>query len=430
MLLSIHRVHRAVAFAVVLGCGLVQPALAGGKFMSHFGGGGGGGNNKGRVLSRIAPLKANKPVPFKNGNLGFTGKGMPQAKTVIPFKNGNTGITGIGMPQTFNPTSKLQAAKLKSSTTPKLTANSAILQQATAKAKLTSLGKKPSDASKTSKVSDLKKIGKVDKLGKKKTDKKPGDKKPDGKKPDGKKPTTPPTNGKGDGQGNGQGDGTGPGTGNGDGTGNGQQNRQGLRDGVSSLLQNLLSNLGNGGGGGGGDDGGGGGGGGDDGGSAPVADAGDASAAATQVAEAPAQAEEAAVAETLTASDTDQVVAQATDDASTGSVDLVLEDVKLFEAGTLVAGPAYSVRFRNQGLESCGKFVVAAIASEDGTIAEDSPKVLLDVPPLAAGEMREVVLRMPRGEFSHLIVVVDATGVVGESEKTNNAATIEAELIK
>jgi hypothetical protein len=108
-----------------------------------------------------------------------------------------------------------------------------------------------------------------------------------------------------------------------------------------------------------------------------------------------------------------------------GSVDLVLEDVKLFEDATVVAGPAYSVRFRNQGISSSGKFVVAAVASADGKLSQDAPKTIMEVPGLAAGEMRELTLRLPRCEFRYLIIMIDATDAVGELDESNNSAGLE-----
>jgi hypothetical protein len=231
----------------------------------------------------------------------------------------------------------------------------------------------------------------------------------------GKGTTTPPSGaGTGTGNGTGTGGGKGPGTGNGDGTGGGKGKGNGMggQGAFGSILSNLLQNLGQGGGGG--DDGGGGGGGGGSDDSSTAA-----ATPAAPVAETPAVAEAQPAAEAPL-----QVMTQDTSD-SAGSVDLVLEDVKMSEDATLVAGPAYSVRFRNQGLQAAGRFVVAAVASPDGKLSDDAPRVMLDVPGLAAGEMREVVLRLPRCDFSHLIVLVDATNSVNEMDKTNNAAAIE-----
>ncbi len=109
----------------------------------------------------------------------------------------------------------------------------------------------------------------------------------------------------------------------------------------------------------------------------------------------------------------------------TGSVDVVLEDAKLVSEATKLAGPAYSVTFRNQGLAPSGRFLVAAVTSQDGQYDENAPKAVLDVPGLASGESKDVVLRLPRVEFKYLILVVDANGDLTESDKTNNAAVVE-----
>jgi hypothetical protein len=110
--------------------------------------------------------------------------------------------------------------------------------------------------------------------------------------------------------------------------------------------------------------------------------------------------------------------------ADAGGVDLVLEDAKLFEDATLVAGPAYSVRFRNQGISSSARFVVAIAASGDGKLSPLAPKATMEVPGLLAGESRELTLRLPRCEFSYLIISVDSTDVVRESDESNNGAVL------
>ncbi len=176
------------------------------------------------------------------------------------------------------------------------------------------------------------------------------------------------------------------------------------------LLQNLLSNLMQGGGGGGG---------GDDGGSsggvaadAPVADA--------QLAAQP------------------MVEAQPAVAQAAGSVDLVLEDVEIAQPATLIAGPAYRVKFRNQGLETAGAFGVGVFATIDGELTDESPKAVVDVPGLAAGQSAEVVLRLPAAAmkivsvstkqasaFNQLIVAVDFTGAVSETDKTNNVVAVD-----
>jgi CARDB len=111
--------------------------------------------------------------------------------------------------------------------------------------------------------------------------------------------------------------------------------------------------------------------------------------------------------------------------AEAGSVDLVLEDVKMSDDATVVAGPAYSVRFRNQGIASSGKFLVAIVASTDGRLSQNAPKTIMKVPGLAAGEMQELTLRLPRCQFSHLIVIIDAVDSVQELDETNNSAVLD-----
>ena len=76
--------------------------------------------------------------------------------------------------------------------------------------------------------------------------------------------------------------------------------------------------------------------------------------------------------------------------------DLVLDDVKLVAPATLVAGPAYTVKFRNQGTAPAGKFQVALLAGRDGKLDEDAPRAVVDVSSLAAGELKEVTLRLPQ----------------------------------
>jgi CARDB len=105
--------------------------------------------------------------------------------------------------------------------------------------------------------------------------------------------------------------------------------------------------------------------------------------------------------------------------------DLALENVKLFEDATVVAGPAYSVRYRNHGVQPSGKFTVAVIASLDGQLQQNAPRVVMEVNALYPGEMQELVLRLPRCQFRYLIVMIDAKGAVNESDESNNSAVLE-----
>ncbi len=78
------------------------------------------------------------------------------------------------------------------------------------------------------------------------------------------------------------------------------------------------------------------------------------------------------------------------------NTDLLLEDIQLEAPATVVAGPAYRVRFRNQGSQDAGKFVVAIFAALDGNVNEQSPKAVIEVPTLPAQQATEVVLRLPQ----------------------------------
>lgn len=217
-----------------------------------------------------------------------------------------------------------------------------------------------------------------------------------------KDPTTPGT-GTGTGAGNGTGGGTGAGNGTGGGNGGGFGSG-GFGGALGSILQNLGGGQGGGGSGGG------------------------------DAASAPAYSDPAPVAQASFETAVPQVTTSQPEVGQTGSVDLVLEDVKMVENATLVAGPSYSVRFRNQGLQASATFVVAAVASNDGQFDQDAPKALLEVPGMYAGEMREVTLRLPATAmrmgaegtaFSHLILIVDATNVINELDETNNSAVVE-----
>lgn len=124
------------------------------------------------------------------------------------------------------------------------------------------------------------------------------------------------------------------------------------------------------------------------------------------------------------------------------SVDLVLEDVQLIEPATLLVGPAYRVKFRNQGLTAAGKFRVAIVAGLDGQASEQSPKTLVDVPGLASSEASEVTVRLPVSAmklagaggqatvFTHLLVAADFDNGLTESDKTNNVAVIERTMLE
>ncbi len=136
------------------------------------------------------------------------------------------------------------------------------------------------------------------------------------------------------------------------------------------------------------------------------------------------------------------VQASATVDYGTARVDLVLEDVQYVEPATMLVGPAYRVKFRNQGLSAVGQFRVALVAAVDGQANEDSPMTLVEVAGLASGEAGEVTVRLPVSAmklagadgqattFTHLLVAADFDNNVVESDKTNNVAIIEREMLE
>lgn len=120
------------------------------------------------------------------------------------------------------------------------------------------------------------------------------------------------------------------------------------------------------------------------------------------------------------------------------NVDLVLEEVQLVEAATVSAGPAYRVKFRNQGTQAAGRFRVGAFAEHDNKLSDDSPQIVTEVASLAAGEASEVTLRLPvtamrlistsaagANAFDQLLVIIDLDDSIVESEKSNNVVNIE-----
>jgi hypothetical protein len=120
---------------------------------------------------------------------------------------------------------------------------------------------------------------------------------------------------------------------------------------------------------------------------------------------------------------------------NTGSVDLVLEDLKMSAEATSVAGPAYAVRFRNQGTLPAGKFAVLVAVSVDGKLTQDAPRGAIEMPLLSPGESREVILRLPATamkpnaagqSFHHLVVMIDPLDSVRELDESNNTAVVDA----
>jgi hypothetical protein len=140
--------------------------------------------------------------------------------------------------------------------------------------------------------------------------------------------------------------------------------------------------------------------------------------------------------DSTTTTTTDSAAATITAAAASG-IDLVLEDVTLAGPATLVAGPAYTVMFRNQGSADAGKFQVGIFAGFTGKLAGDAPRATMEVPALAAGEVKQVTLRLPQRAmnltgadgkptaFTRLFIGLDLNNTVTETDKTNNTAVVE-----
>src|SRR5262249_31712353 len=113
---------------------------------------------------------------------------------------------------------------------------------------------------------------------------------------------------------------------------------------------------------------------------------------------------------------------------SDSGIDLALEDLQFAQPATLVAGPAYRVKFRNQGTQAAGKFRVGLLGAVGGKASPDAPRAAVEVPALAAGQTGEVTIRLPRSAsaaYSELVVAVDLDGAVSELDKDNNVALVE-----
>ncbi len=108
-----------------------------------------------------------------------------------------------------------------------------------------------------------------------------------------------------------------------------------------------------------------------------------------------------------------------------GAADLVLEDVRLAAPATRIAGPAYAVKFRNQGTQAAGKFLVGIFTQASAAPRNDGPRAIVEIPSLAAGQAAEVVLRLPRPAFTRLVIALDVANTVAESDKANNMAAID-----
>ena len=77
-------------------------------------------------------------------------------------------------------------------------------------------------------------------------------------------------------------------------------------------------------------------------------------------------------------------------------VDLVLEDITLAAPATVLAGPAYQVQFRNQGVTDAGDFAVRIVATREGLPMDQAVQAIVVVPGLAAGQSATATLRLPK----------------------------------
>jgi len=125
---------------------------------------------------------------------------------------------------------------------------------------------------------------------------------------------------------------------------------------------------------------------------------------------------------------------------TSGSPDLVVEDIHLAEPAALIAGPAYRVKFRNQGLVAAGPFRVGLCAVLDNTLT--GSQAVVDVAGLAAGQTSEIVLRLPQSalrlaaangqatRFNRLAIVADSDSAVNESDRSNNEAIVDRAAVE
>jgi len=123
-------------------------------------------------------------------------------------------------------------------------------------------------------------------------------------------------------------------------------------------------------------------------------------------------------------------------------VDLVLENVQMVDAHTEGSTPTYQVTVSNQGSEAAGKFRVGVFAEENGKLTNGSPRMILDVPSLGAGEVTQLTFRLTNGTiklastnaakvpFSQLMVAVDVDNQLPERTKANNIAVLERAILE
>ncbi len=125
-----------------------------------------------------------------------------------------------------------------------------------------------------------------------------------------------------------------------------------------------------------------------------------------------------------------------------GAPDLVLEDLQLSAAATIVAGPAYVLRFRNQGSAVAQGFHVALLAGVNGQVTADAPRAMGYLSSVDPGQTVVINLRLPvsatqiRGVDGSLVpmtdvfVSLDFADVVEELDENNNLAIVQAKALQ
>jgi hypothetical protein len=118
-------------------------------------------------------------------------------------------------------------------------------------------------------------------------------------------------------------------------------------------------------------------------------------------------------------------------------VDLVIENIRYSEPGTLLVGPSYHVKVCNKGSAYASCFHIGLFASLDGVVNEQTPKAFLEVRDLAPGTAIEYTIRLPVNAdsnfdpmtrqirpFTHVAAAVDVFRVQPEGDESNNTAIL------
>jgi len=118
-------------------------------------------------------------------------------------------------------------------------------------------------------------------------------------------------------------------------------------------------------------------------------------------------------------------------------VDLVIENIRFSEPGTLLVGPSYIVKVSNKGSEYAPCFHIGLFASLDGVVNQQTSKALLEARDLAPGSSVEYTIRLPVNAdsnfdpmtrqirpFTHIAAAVDVFRVQPEGDESNNTAIL------